>query len=113
LKEDLRKKARHMGREVLAVYSADTLKSISEFVGTMPSSGYGVFMSIELMNMAKGYYKGYTGIRNNCTARNCMSLFRAYLAPAHELMNMILVEAVDSPQRAVAIYRLREGVGPS
>lgn len=113
MKEDLRKAARHKGREVLACYPADILESIAEFVRTYPAQGYGVFMVTELMNLAKGYYKGYSGIRNNCTARDCLALFQAYLAPTHELLNIILVEPSDSPQRAVAMYRLREGVGPA
>lgn len=113
MKEDLRKKARHLGREVLACYPANLLESISEFVRTFPSQGYGVFMATELTNMAKGFYKGYSGIRNNGTARDCLALFHAYLAPAHDLLSLILVEPSDSPQRAVALYRLREGVGPS
>lgn len=113
MKVDLRKIARHKGREVIASYPPDTLQSIAEFVRNFPSQGYGVFMATELMNLAKGYYKGYSGIRNNCTARECLSLFHTYLAPAHELLSILLDEPTDSPQRAVAMYRLREGVGPA
>lgn len=40
MKEDLRKKARHLGREVLACYPTDLLYSISEFVRTFPSMNW-------------------------------------------------------------------------